>query len=235
MNSLQDEAIRTTLAGDWQKAISLNKNLIEENPEDVSAYNRLAFALNILGKTKHAKTAYQKVLELDPLNQIALRNIKKLGSSIGKSTTFADGKFNLLNNTFLEETGKTKIVELVNIAPSQITDFLRHGETLILSIKRLKIFVLTQEKKFIGMLPDDIAIRLIKFINSGNVYEAYIKSCSGAYIVIFIRELKRASRFKDQPSFLLISEKTLTITKAKKPKPEVDDYESEEEEEEVAS
>lgn len=201
MNSLQDEAIKTTLQGDWERSITLNKSLIEENPTDIQAYNRLAFALNILGKTKDAKETYEKVLNIDPLNQIALRNIKRIGTSNG-----TNGKLNLSTNIFLEEAGKTKIVELVNIAPSQVTNSLRPGEMVNLSIKRLKIFVLTQEKKFIGMLPDDITIRLIKFMTAGNVYEAYIKSSSGNQVVIFIREIKRANKFKEQPSFLMFSE-----------------------------
>lgn len=227
MNSLQDEAIKSTLAGDWEKAVSLNRTLLQENPQDLEAYNRLAFALNILGKIKDAKNTYQKVLELDPLNQIALRSIKKMASTNGKS--HQNGKFNLLNNTFIEEAGKTKIVELVNTAPSQITNALRPGENLVLSIKRLKIFVLSEERKFIGMLPDDIAIRLIRFINSGNIYEAYVKSCSNNHVIIFIRELKRANKFKDQPSFLHLTEKG--VIKLKKQKSKDDDYEEREEEE----
>lgn len=227
MSSLQDQAIHTTLSGDWEQSITLNKALIEENPDDIQAHNRLAFALNILGRNRDARNVYQKVLDLDPLNQIALRNIKRLNGQSSKQTP--NGHLILSHHTFLEEAGKTKVIELINIAPSQVTNGLRPGETVQLSIKRLKIFVLTQEKKFIGMLPDDIAKRLIKFINAGNTYEVYIKSCSGNYITIFIKELKRSARFKDQPSFLLTSEKQAPNNKMKKAKQEEDQEEPEEE------
>src|SRR3989344_7973707 len=76
--SLKNQAIQTALSGDWQNAIVLNKNLIKENPNDIDALNRLALAYIIVGKTKDAKSIYQKVIKLDPLNPIAQRSLNKL-------------------------------------------------------------------------------------------------------------------------------------------------------------
>ena len=66
----------------------------------------------------------------------------------------------------------------------------------------MKIFVLDQDKQFIGMLPDDIGRRLIRFMSSGNQYEAYVKSVDNNKVTIFARETKRTAKFKNQPSFL---------------------------------
>ncbi len=71
-----------------------------------------------------------------------------------------------------------------------------------MNIKRSKIFALDEQKQYIGMLPDNIGKRLIKFMNGGNAYEAYIKSSLNNHIALFIKEIKRANRFKNQPSFL---------------------------------
>lgn len=213
MTSLQTQAINTALTGDWAEAVKLNKSLVKDNPSDVDALNRLAFAFSVLGKAKEAKLNYQKVLKIDPLNSIALRNIKRIPAS----SPAGDGNGNgyRLSNIFLEEPGKTKIVELLNIAPLEIINMLQTGQNLTLSIKRLKIFVLFGNK-YVGMLPDDIGKRLIKFIEAGNTYEAYTKSASGKILIIFIKETKRVSKYKDQPSFIYGTDSAFTFDKQNK-------------------
>lgn len=206
---LKDKAIQTALTGNWQEAILANKELLKEEPKDIDTLNRLALAYAIVGKTKSAKMAYQKVLDIDPLNPIAIRNLKNLKSSKKTSKAMASSSITTLNNQFIEETGKTKVVDLINIAPFSIIQTLRTGERVTLSIKRLKIFVLKNEKQYIGVLPDDIGKRLIKLIKSGNKYEAYIKSINPHKVTVFIREIKRSGRFKNQPSFLTAAEPTL--------------------------
>ncbi|EKD85906.1 MAG: hypothetical protein ACD_37C00579G0009 [uncultured bacterium] len=216
------QAIQTALTGDWQAAIQVNKFLLEENPKDVEALNRIALAYTVIGKTKTAKTTYQKVLEIDPLNSIAIKNLKKIKSD--SSNNSGEGMTLQVNNIFLEETGKTKVVDLINLAQAEILLTLRTGQLVDLSAKRLKIFI-SQEKKYIGVLPDDIGKRLTKFIKGGNKYEAYVKSSNHQNVTIFIRELKRAAKYKDQPSFLQLVEKKLNLHKNGKAKNR--DYEEE--------
>ena len=228
MISLQNQAINTALTGDWKEAVVLNKNLVKDNPQDVDALSRLAFAFSILGKAKEARLTYQKVLKLDPLNSIALRNIKRIPTS---SLNGDNGTYKL-SNIFLEEPGKTKIVELLNIAPSEVINNLQTGQMLTLAVKRLKIFVLVG-KQYVGMLPDDIGKRLIKFMEGGNDYETYIKSANGKVIIIFIKETKRVVKFKDQPSFVYGVESILTLDKqTKKAKANMKSKIDEEEDEE---
>lgn len=214
MTSLQNQAINTALTGDWEKAVLINKDLVKENPKDIDALNRLAFAFNILGKNKEAKLTYQRVLKLDALNPIALRNIKRILSA-PSDIAEKDGQPYRACNVFIEEPGKTKIVELVNAAQPEIINRLQTGQMLSLSIKRLKIFV-SSDQHYVGMLPDDIGKRLIKFIESGNTYEAYMKSATGHNPVIFVRETKRVSRYKDQPSFISGSDTAFTFDKTNK-------------------
>ncbi|OGH15074.1 MAG: hypothetical protein A3H50_03435 [Candidatus Levybacteria bacterium RIFCSPLOWO2_02_FULL_37_10] len=236
MISLKDQAIQNALAGEWQKAVAINKSLLKEDPQDIDALNRLAFAFSILGKTKDAKTAYQKVLKIDSLNPLALRNLKRIASSkkIKNGDGYATSASSMrVTNMFIEEQGKTKIVELVNIAQPSVINTLRTGQSLTLSVKRLKIFVLGSGKRYIGVLPDNIGKRLIKFLKAGNLYEAYVKSAYDHHIIIFIKETKRASRLKDQPSFISIFEKGLELgKKISKPRANIDtDYEEEPSEE----
>lgn len=213
--TLKNQAIQTALKGNWEEAIALNKSLVSENPQDIDALNRLALAYSIIGNTKDARATYQKVIALDALNAIALRSLKKLKEKNGQNTN--GNLIKQINNKFLEEPGKTKVVELVNIAQPMITEYLRIGQSLELSVKRLKIFVL-EDKQYIGVLPDDIARRLIKFIKAGCLYEAFVKSAGPHKVSLFIKEVKKTARFKDQPSFTTFSESHLELNKHTKTK-----------------
>lgn len=200
MNGLKTQAIQTALTGNWDKAIALNEEILNEEPDNIDTLNRLAFAYSSLGDNKKAKSLYQKVLSLDDHNPIAVRNIKRLnGSTQGIPTSSAPL---LVSNLFIEEPGKTKVIDLINVADKKTLLHLRSGEQMLMQVKRMKIFVVTTQKQFVGMLPDDLSKRLIKFIDLGNLYEAYIKSSHDNKVTVFIKETKRVSKLKDQPSFL---------------------------------
>jgi tetratricopeptide (TPR) repeat protein len=199
MNSLKNQAIQTALQGDWNSAISLNQQILQEEPENIDALNRLAFAHATLGNIDEAKNFYQKVLDLDMQNPIATKNLKRLSSFNGKPPAPAIYK---MNNIFIEEPGKTKVIELLNIADQKATSHLHCGEELQLQVKRMKIFVLDNEKQYIGMLPDDTSKRLIDFIQGGNVYEAYVKTVDEHKVTVFVKETVRSPQFKNQQSFI---------------------------------
>lgn len=196
MVPLKSQAIQIALVGDWENAISINKLILQEEPNDIDTLNRLAFAHLSLGNNAEAKTAYEKVLSLDMKNPIAIRNIKRLSGPSGKRNNTP------INNLFLEEPGKTKIFELLNIADNKVTSHLRSGEKIDLCIKRNKIFALDADKQYIGMLPDDTCQRLIRFMTGGNLYDAYVRTINKNKISIFVREIKRVKKFLHQPSFL---------------------------------
>ena len=214
MTPLKQQAIQTALLGHWQEASSINKALLKENPNDIDTLNRLAFAFTALGKTKEAKSMYRKVLKIDTLNPIALRNMKRL-TELGEKAIKNDSLPQFRNHTFIEETGKTKTVELVNIAQPKITSWLRTGQKLAISIKRSKIFIQDANDQYLGVLPDDIAKRLIKFIKGGNIYDACVKSSNQHHVTIFMQEVKRASRFKNYPSFVQTIGTNLSFSKNK--------------------
>lgn len=213
MTSLKNRAIETALLGDWDTAVKLNKKLLKENPNDIETLNRMAFALAVLGKVKQAKSTYQKVLRLDTLNEIAQRGIKRLNGGLSYKNSSSSVRSSLTTNIFLEETGKTKVIELINIGDKRTIGRLRTAEPLILSIKRAKIFVLNEQRQYIGVLPDDIGKRLIKFLKAGNLYDAYVKSTDNNRVIVFIKETKRVRRFINQPSFISSQTSHLSFNK----------------------
>lgn len=218
------QAIHATLQGNWDQAILLNLELLKENPKDVESLNRLAFAYSALGKNKEAKETYEKVLAIDDMNAIALRNLKRL-EGMGKKAT--PQTFHLDNSMFLEEVGKTKIISLVNPAPSKILRRLQIGQPVQLQIKRSKLFVLDENKEFLGMLPDNISRRLIKFMDGGNKYEAYVRASDEHTVSVFVKETKRAARYKHQPSFVNFEASKQSVV----PKHRAQDFEEETSEE----
>ncbi|HSX08549.1 MAG TPA: tetratricopeptide repeat protein [Candidatus Saccharimonadales bacterium] len=202
MPTIKNQAIQTALTGDWQTAITLNQEILQEEPDDIDTLNRLAFAFLSTGNPKEAKNVYEKVLSLDMQNPIAIRNLKRLHDVNTKKVNMT------INNLFIEEPGKTKVMDLINIADKKVITHLRSGEKLDLRIKRSRIFAYDMENQFIGMLPDDLCQRLIKFIDAGNEYEAYVRTVDSNKVSIFIRETKRVKKFKNQPSFVSGAEKS---------------------------
>lgn len=207
MIPLKDLAIKSALENNWQEALILNQKILEEYPNDVDTLNRLAFAMIKLGKFEGAKEMYKKVVSIDKTNPIALKNLRRIEfmSKLKKSDalpSYADSA-NLIENLFIEEAGKTKTVELKNITDQKTLSFLQPGDQVTLVIKRSKIFVQAHGKKYIGMLPDHISARLLSFMKGGNAYSAFIKAINDKSVIIFIREIKRATRYKNQPSFSL--------------------------------
>ncbi len=210
MTQRKTQAIQTALMGDWDSAVTLNRLLLEDNPEDIDTLNRLAFAFASLGNIKEAKHIYQKVLALDMQNPIAIRNLKRLTNNQTKHTPNSAVNAQM-NNIFIEEPGRTKVIELINVAEQKIISLLRCGETLTLLVKRMKIFVLDSNKQYVGMLPDDMSKRLIKFMNGGNKYEAYVKTVDNHRLITFVKETKRSIRFKNQPSFASFEKTKFTL------------------------
>ena len=204
--------------GNWKSAATLNKALINEEPKDIDALNRLAYVFTIMGRIQDARSTYKKVLKIDVLNQIAIKNIKKLTEMGSKKTTKNLFSIKNVNNTFLEETGKTKIITLVNTAQPKIIALLTTGQPIVIAIKRSKIFVQNQDKQYLGVLPDDIGRRLIKLMKGGNTYEACIKSASEHKVCVFVKETKRVSKYKNQPSFPQDQDQDLGLSKSNRTK-----------------
>lgn len=201
---LKTLAIEAALQNDWATAIKLNQEILSLDPNDVETLSRIAFAFMEKGELEKARKSYHKILSLDHFNPIAVKNLKKLSSLKPRVFRKRQNALTSLHaniaNLFLEEPGKTKVVKLKNLAESHIISQLRPGDMVTLSLKRRSIFVL-DKNVYLGALPDDVAHRLIRFMKHGNQYEAYVKSVERNQLTILIREVERASRFKNQPSF----------------------------------
>jgi tetratricopeptide (TPR) repeat protein len=202
--TLKDLALQKALAREWADAIEINSQILKETPDDVDTMNRLAFAYSKVAKGTEATKLYKKVLAIDPYNSIAEKNIERLKAGT-LQPDLGGNKDNLAPEEFLEEPGKTKIIECVNVAPGSIIATLTAGQEVHLKPKRHGIEIRLPDNSYIGALPDDIAFRICRLLEAGNTYRAHVKGISKNCVSVFVRELTRSEKLKNQPSFMSVS------------------------------
>lgn len=203
----RDAAVKYAIENRWEEAYRENKRLLADNPNDIDTFNRIAHALVKLGKFKKAKDYYQKVIKADKTNPIALKNLKRLetiskGAASKNLSSVQNGSPMDFQGVFIEEAGKTKTVDLKNVADKKTLSLLQPGDVVMLTVKRSKIFVVMPDKTYIGVLPDNIGMRMITFVNGGNEYSVCIKAVADNSATVFLKEVKKMARFKNQPSFI---------------------------------
>jgi len=79
--------------GDWEDAVALNQAILAATPQDVAALNRLGKALSELGRYGESHEAYNRALDVDPVNffwveevgETALCWLTLLGAAVGVS------------------------------------------------------------------------------------------------------------------------------------------------------
>lgn len=205
ISSLHQQAINAALTSDWVSAIGFNKQILEENPKSVEALNRLGRAYFETGELAQSKKNFQESLELDPYNQIAAKFLKRVETckkSVVKKADHKNVNYPINSDLFIEEPGKTKLVGLLKVAEPQKLSLLSPGMIVDLHPKNKVIAVIDQNEEYLGVLPDDLSHHLVRLINGGNKYQAIIKTVKMNGLTILIREVNRALRFKNQPSFL---------------------------------
>lgn len=206
IESLTRLAIMAAGSLNWEEAAKINQKILKIADTSVETLNRLAKAYISLGETQKAQKFYKKALGLDPYNIIAKRNLEKItkanGNGIVKNTNGHAQKAQVnLSALFLFEPGKTKIISLLNLAPPQILATVSCGDEVALNPKKHSIAVASSDGIYLGALPDDLAHKLIAYIDGGNKYEAYVKCSTTKMLSIFIKEVSKGAKFTNQPSF----------------------------------
>jgi tetratricopeptide (TPR) repeat protein len=194
--SLAQKAVSSALAGKWEEALKFNLEILSGTPEDVDALNRLARCYSETGDQKKAKATTQKVLKIDPVNSIAQKCLLKWNNTrpgeCHKSCATS-------GESFLEESGKTKMITLLNPGDSSIFANLDSGDEVKLAAFAHKVSVTDDDGKYIGCLPDDLAARLRNFMKKGNKYQVLVKSIDSKDVTVLIRELENKTGIASFP------------------------------------
>ncbi|MBI3366416.1 hypothetical protein HY041_02195 [Candidatus Roizmanbacteria bacterium] len=75
------------------------------------------------------------------------------------------------------------------------------GQKILLIPKKRKVEIRTQNKEYIGSLPDDISKRLTIFIKAGSEFSTYIKEANLSKVVVFVREERKGKKVMKYTSF----------------------------------
>jgi tetratricopeptide (TPR) repeat protein len=204
---LASQAIDAALKHDWKTAVALNLQLLKSNPKDIDALNRLGKAYLQQGLKTKSEETYKKTLKVDKFNPIAtkaLETIKnyKVERGVGPTILSANSPM------FLEEPGTTKTVNLTRLGDIKTLSHLQPGDEVYLAPREHCVSVVNQHQENVGRLPDDLASRLRPFLKAGSTYQVWIKSVdvhptnqAKQNVRIFVREVIRAHKFKNIPSF----------------------------------
>src|SRR5258708_10834625 len=145
--TLAQDAIDSALSCNWEIAVKLNSLILKKNSHDIEALNRIARAYAELGDNEKAKNATTKVLKLDPMDPIANRCLDKWRDypkyNGNTHTRVSPG-------SFIEEPGRTKIINLINLGDLANISALPCGEALKLIPHMHRISVATIDDKYIG-------------------------------------------------------------------------------------
>ena len=180
-------AIDAAMAGQWQSAIEENTLILNNYPENIDALNRLGRAYMEVGELELAKETYLKAKDIDPYNNIAIKNLAKLETlqenhASGQQTKGIDPRF------FVEEVGKAANVKAVNLAKKKILAGIVAGDEVELVTTEKHILILNENNDTIGWVEPKVEQRLLKLMNGGNKYQATISSASLTEVTVLIRE-----------------------------------------------
>lgn len=214
--NLPQRAIDAALNCRWEEALKLNKKIIKDDPQNVDALARLARVYMESGRLNLARKYYSAAIKIDPYNPIAQKNLKIIKSfkpnGQKAETIHPISSSKLSASLFLQEPGKTKIVNLLKVAEPQKLSKTHCGMAVKMIIKNRKIIIDDANGNYLGVMPDDISHFILRLLRGGNKYELFIKSIRVNGLAVLIKETFRSKRFKNQPSFLENSYNTLKTT-----------------------
>ena len=194
-------AIALAIQGRWREAVAANQDIIASFPNDFDAYNRLGRAYIELGEYSQAKEAYERAVELDPHNVIAQKNLRRLSYLEGAVAGSEADSDKAEPQHFIEETGKTGVVDLYHMAPQEILAKMVAGDRVYLKIDGSGLTVENGRGEYLGQVDSKHGQRLIKLMEGGNRYTAAIVSSTEDKVTVIIREVYQDPSQAGQLSF----------------------------------
>jgi Tetratricopeptide repeat len=195
-----DQAIQLALQGRWTEAAQLNREIVQSFPNDVDAFNRLGKAMTELGRYGDAKEAYEKALEIDPLNSISRKNLTRLATLGEGEAVPRPASQKLSPQMFIEETGKTGITVLVR-PNMEIAARMTAGDQVSLARQNGSLVIQSITGEYVGEIEPRLGQRLIKLMDGGNEYIAAISGLDQSEVRLFIRETFQHSSQTGKLSF----------------------------------
>ena len=182
------KAIALAMKNRWTEAVSANRAILSEFPDDLEAYNRIGKALTELGQIRDAKAAFQRALEISPSNAIARKNMSRL-TQLGDEPPRAHLSGGKAPHAFIEESGKAGVTRLINLASPKVLVKMAPGHPVQLLTDGGGLKVASPNGEHLGQVEPRLASRLLRLIRGGNRYEAAITSVRQQDLTVIIREV----------------------------------------------
>jgi len=196
-----DEAVQLAIGGRWEDAVELNRFIIDKFGPDQEAQNRLGKALTELGQLEEAKSSYEAALRLNPMNTIARKNAARLETLLQIKDATRGGPARVDLNLFVEEMGKTVMTTLEAVADRDVCSKVAAGDIADLRIDGDGIIAESLRGVRLGSVESKLARRLIKFMQSGNRYQAGVTNCDDTTVRLIVRETYQDPKNVGKPSF----------------------------------
>lgn len=200
-----DEALRFAVQGEWEKAVEANRRILEVSSRDVDAFNRLGKALMELGRFPAALEAYQATIEIDPGNAIARRNLVRLEQATASAAAAVEAPppapAAVRARVFIEEVGKTYVTDLTRPATFEALSRIAPADEVELRPAGNQVEVFTVDGVLLGQLEPRIAQRLIRLLQMGNRYQAFVVALTGNTVRVILREVFRNPAVSEPASF----------------------------------
>ena len=168
------KAIAMALNSQWAEAVAANQSILDEFPDDVEACNRLGKALAELGRNKGAVAAFHRAQEISPGNTIAKKNLERL-ALLDDESPKRTPRAASAPKVFIEESGKTVVTSLHDVASHKVLLTLAPGHKVILKSADDDVTVCDQDGAYLGRLEPRLTTRLLRLTKAGNRYEAGVK------------------------------------------------------------
>ena len=195
------QAITLAMQGRWREAVAINRDIVEDFPSDIDAYNRLGRAYMEMGEYSSAKEAYSRALKLDHYNAIAKKNLRRLSLLGERPITSVGNSETAKPQHFIEETGKAGVVNLHRLAPVEILAGIVAGDRVHLKISNSGLVVENISGQYLGEVEPKHRQRLVRLMKGGNEYSAAIVSANEDKVTVIIREVYQHPSQAGQLSF----------------------------------
>ena len=197
-----EEAIQHALESRWTDALATNEALIERHGPDEDSYNRIGKALTELGRLEEALQAYSQALQLNSLNLIAQKNVRKLSAMLEAKEHVAGGSQAIDVDLFTEEPGKSALTVL-NPPGQGVSIAVAPGDIVALAPEGASLRAHTTRGVALGEVEPKIARRLLPLMGTGNRYTAAVARVGDRRIEIIIREVHQSPENARKSSFPL--------------------------------
>ncbi|GEM_PF-1199460 len=198
---LETRAVDAAIQNNWQEAVKLNEEILKQRKHDVSTLLRLGFAYLRLGKHDKSLKTYKQVLKIQPQNAIANEYVPKIELQRNHTGNSVQSEVKLDSNVFIELPGKTKSVNLSQLGQKASLARLIIGEEVYLFIRKHHVEVRSKSDEYIGVLPDDVGVRLMYFLENQSEYLVHIQEATLNSVSVFIRERTKGKKVERLVSF----------------------------------